>query len=51
VTYEIVNFIDGSRSIGEIRDAVSAEFEPVDIAAVAEYIELLVKAGAVAFKR
>ena len=51
VTYEIVNFIDASRSIGEIRDAVSAEFEPVDIAAVAEYIELLVKAGAVTFKR
>jgi aminopeptidase YwaD len=51
VTYEIVNFIDGTRTIGEIRDAVSAEFEPVALAAVAEYIDLLAKAGAVSFKR
>ena len=50
VTYEIVNFMDGARSIGEIRDAVSAEFEPVALAAVSEYIELLAKAGAVTFK-
>jgi hypothetical protein len=50
VTYEIANFIDGTRSVGEIRDAVSAEFEPVDIKAVAEYIDLLAKAGAVTFK-
>jgi hypothetical protein len=51
VTYEIANFIDGTRSVGEIRNAVSAEFEPVDLAAVAEYIDLLAKAGAVTFKR
>jgi hypothetical protein len=51
VTYEIVNFIDGTRSVGEIRDAVSAEFEPVELAAVAEYIDLLAAAGAVTFKQ
>jgi hypothetical protein len=51
VTYEIVNFIDGTRSVREIRDAVSAEFEPLDLAAVAEYVDLLAKAGAVTFKR
>jgi hypothetical protein len=50
VTYEIVNFVDGVRSVSEIRDAVSAEFEPVDLAAVAEYLEVLVKAGAIRFK-
>jgi hypothetical protein len=50
VTYEIVNFVDGVRSVSEIRDAVSAEFEPVDLAAVAEYLEVLVKAGAISFK-
>jgi aminopeptidase YwaD len=50
VTYEIVNFIDGARSIGEIRDAVSAEFEPIELSAVAEYVDLLAKAGAVGFK-
>jgi hypothetical protein len=50
VTYEILNFIDGARSVSEIRDAVSAEFEPVDLKAVAEYVDLLAKAGAVTFK-
>jgi aminopeptidase YwaD len=50
VTYEIVNFIDGSRSVGEIRDAVSAEFEPIELKAVAEYLDLLAKTGAVRFK-
>jgi hypothetical protein len=51
VTYEIANFIDGTRTVGQIRDAVSAEFEPLDLAAVAEYIDVLAKAGAVSFKR
>jgi hypothetical protein len=51
VTYEIVNFIDGKRSVGEIRDAVSAEFEPIDLKTVAEYIDVLAKAGAVTYKR
>jgi hypothetical protein len=50
VTYEIVNFIDGARSIADIRNAVSAEFEPVELSAVAEYIDLLARAGAVSFK-
>jgi hypothetical protein len=49
VTYEIVNFIDGTRTVSEIRDAVSAEFEPIDVAAVAEYLDVLVKAGAVSY--
>jgi len=37
--------------VSEIRDAVSAEFDPVALAAVAEYLDLLAKAGAVTFKR
>jgi len=51
VTYEIVNFIDGARTVSEIRDAVSAEFQPLELAAVAEYFDLLAKAGAVSFRR
>ena len=51
VAYEIVNFIDGIRSVGEIRDAVSAEYEPVPLAAVAEYLDRLARAGAVSFRR
>ncbi|HWF83445.1 MAG TPA: M28 family peptidase [Vicinamibacterales bacterium] len=51
VTYEIVNFIDGVRSVGEIRDAVSAELGPVELSAVAEYLEVLARSGAVTFKK
>ncbi len=50
VAYEIVNFIDGTRTISDIRDAVSAEFGPVPLTAVVEYLELLAKIGAVAVK-
>jgi aminopeptidase YwaD len=50
VTYEIVNFVDGTRTVSEIRDAVSAEFEPLELKAVAEYLELLARAGAMSFK-
>ncbi len=51
VTYEIVNFIDGRRSVSDIRNAVSAEFEPLELKAVADYLDLLASAGAVSFKR
>jgi hypothetical protein len=50
VAYEIVNFIDGTRSISDIRDAVTAEFGPVPLPAVVEYLELLATAGAVTIK-
>lgn len=51
VTYEIVNFVDGTRNVGDIRDAVSAEFQPVEIRAVSEYLDLLATAGAITWKR
>jgi aminopeptidase YwaD len=47
VAYEIANFIDGTRTVSAIRDAVSAEFAPVDVKVVAEYLELLAKIGAI----
>jgi hypothetical protein len=50
VAYEIVNFIDGRRSISDIRDAVSAEFGNVTLNAVVEYLELLARVGAVTLK-
>lgn len=50
VTYEVVNFIDGNRTVSEIRDAVSAEFSPIDERLVTEYLNLLAKAGAVSFR-
>ena len=37
--YEIVNFIDGKRTVGEIRDAVSAEFGPIPLETVSGYLD------------
>lgn len=51
VAYEVVNFIDGTRTVSDIRDAVSAEFEPIDVKVVAEYLELLARIGAITLSR
>ncbi len=48
--FELVNFIDGTRTVTAIRDALSAEFEPVSTAVVARYLEDLVKVGVVEWK-
>jgi aminopeptidase YwaD len=47
MSYEILNFIDGNRSVLDIRNAVSAEYEPVPVERIKKYIELLAKAGVV----
>jgi len=47
VMYEALNFADGKRSVLAIRDAVSAEFEPVPLVEVAQYFEFLEKVGVV----
>lgn len=49
-SYEIVNFIDGKRTISEIRDGVSAEYGPIETEIVARYIEDLVRAGVAKWK-
>jgi len=48
--FELVNFIDGKRSVSEIRNAVSAEFDPVDLRVVSRYTEDLVRSGVVRWK-
>jgi hypothetical protein len=40
--FELVNFIDGRRTVSEIRDALAAEFGPVPLEAVGRYLEDLV---------
>lgn len=50
VQYEILNFVDGSRTVQEIRDAVSAELDPVSLDEVAGYLELLERAEVVRFE-
>jgi aminopeptidase YwaD len=45
--YEVLNFADGKRNAQEIRDAVSAEYGPVPLELVVEYLKALEKIGAV----
>jgi aminopeptidase YwaD len=45
--YEVLNFADGKRNAQEIRDAVSAEYGPVPLEAVVEYLKALEKIGVV----
>ncbi len=50
IVYELGNFIDGKRSISDIRDAVSAEFHPLPLPSVTDYFDRLAKAGAISLK-
>jgi aminopeptidase YwaD len=45
--YEVLNLADGKRYAQEIRDVVSAEYGPVPVELVAEYLEALEKIGMV----
>jgi len=47
LTYEALNLADGKRSISEIRDALAGRYASVPLSAVAEYFEMLARAGAV----
>jgi len=49
--YEVLNFADGKRNAQEIRDAVSAEYGPVPLELVVEYLKALEKIGVVAEAR
>ena len=48
--YEIVNFVDGKRSVGEIRDAVSAEYGPLAVELVDDYLKACQEAGLMQWK-
>ncbi len=48
--YEIVNFVDGKRSVGEIRDQVSAEFGPLPAGLVDDYLIGCAEAGLMQWK-
>jgi hypothetical protein len=45
--YEVLNFADGKRNAEAIRDAVSAEYGPVSLEMVMEYLQALEKIGVV----
>jgi aminopeptidase YwaD len=48
--YEIVNFVDGKRSLGEIRDAVAGEFGPISLELVGDYLQACEEAKIIAFR-
>jgi len=48
--YEIVNFVDGKRSVADIRDAVSAEFGPIPQGIVSDYLNACEEAKIIAFR-
>ena len=50
LVYEALNLADGKRTVSDIRDALSGRYAPVPLPAVAEYFELLARAGAVSFR-
>lgn len=45
--YEVLNFVDGKRTAQQIRDAVSAEYGPVPLEYVVEYLRALESIGVV----
>jgi aminopeptidase YwaD len=47
--YEILNFVDGKRTVADIRDAVSAEFFPLPLATVADYLQACEEAKVITY--
>ena len=45
--YEVLNFVNGKRTAQEIRDLVSAEYGPVPLAMVVEYLRALQAGGVI----
>lgn len=50
-SYEALNFVDGYRSVLDIKNAVSAEFGPVDLPDVLSFFRVLERAGLVTLKK
>jgi hypothetical protein len=48
--YEIVNFVDGKRTVAEIRDAVAAELGSLPLDLVDDYLQACAEAKIIAFK-
>jgi aminopeptidase YwaD len=50
IAYEVLNLVDGKRSVQAIRDFIAAAYAPVPIEDVADYVRLLEKVGVVRFE-
>jgi len=47
VMYEALNFVNGKRTVSEIRDLVSDEFEPIPVQEFSNYFQFLASVGVV----
>lgn len=50
VRFELVNFVDGKRTVSDIRNALSAEFGSVNTSVISRYLEDLVRVGVMKWK-
>jgi hypothetical protein len=50
IPYEILNLVDGRRTVQDIRDYLSAAYQPIPVADVHEYLRLLEKVGVVSME-
>ncbi|MCI0490245.1 MAG: DUF4910 domain-containing protein [Blastocatellia bacterium] len=50
ILYEILNLVDGKRSARDIRDFITAAYEPIPVEEVAGYLQLLEKVGVIEFE-
>jgi hypothetical protein len=50
VLCEALNFADGKRTLQQIRDGVSAEHGPVDLAQLEEYFRFIERVGVVSIR-
>jgi aminopeptidase YwaD len=48
--YEVLNFVDGKRTVADIRDAVAAEYGPLPLEMVTDYLKACEEAKIVAFR-
>ena len=48
--WETLNLVDGRRNVAEIRVVLSAEYGPVPIEHIFEYLEMLARAGALRWR-
>ncbi|HET9619827.1 MAG TPA: DUF4910 domain-containing protein [Kofleriaceae bacterium] len=48
--FEALNLVDGKRTVSEIRDRLSGRYEPVPLAEVSEWLDVLARAGVIRWK-
>jgi hypothetical protein len=49
LAYELLNLVDGKRTVSEIRDVLSGRYSPIPVAEIAEYLDVLARADVVHF--